>query len=113
MIDVIAVVLIVIGSVIGSLATIILKKGTNVYMLKQLWKTRYFWGGLVLYGLSVIVYLLALPREELSVLYPLVSMNYLFTTLFSVCLLGEKMNRWKWWGLAGIVVGVVLIGWRS
>ena len=108
-----AVVLVLVGSLIGSLATVILKKGTNLYSLRHLWKTGYLWMGLILYGFSVIFYLLALPREELSVLYPLVSMNYIFTTMFSVSLLGEKMNRWKWLGLAGIIVGVVMIGLGS
>ena len=113
MIDLIAVLLIVAGSLVGSFASITLKKGTNLYAVRELWKGKHLWIGLTLYGLSVVFYLLALPREELSVLYPLVSMNYLFTTLFSVHMLGEKMNKWKWYGLGGIIIGVVLSGFGS
>ncbi len=110
MIDFIAVLLVVVGSLIGSYGTLLIKKGTIQYSFLQLWRSAFLWKGFSLYAISVVLYILALPRENLTVLYPLVSINYVWVTLFSVKFLQEKMNRWKWIGLGGIIVGIVLIG---
>ncbi len=101
---------ILVGSVIGSLANLLVKMGTNKYSFWRLWRSSYLWGGLVLYGLSVLMYVFVLRIEELSVVYPLVSMSYIWTTIFSIRYLGEKMNKWKYIGLTGIILGIVLIG---
>lgn len=110
MIDWFSVALVLAGTVIGALGALILKKGTINRSFKKLFFTSYLWSGLFLYGLSTLLYLLALRREEISVLYPLVSTSYIWITLFSVRFLGEKMNKWKYLALVGIVIGVVLIG---
>ncbi|MEK6951295.1 MAG: EamA family transporter [Nanoarchaeota archaeon] len=102
--------IILVGSVIGSFANLLVKIGANKYSFWRLWRSSYLWGGLVLYGLSVLAYVLVLRFEELSVIYPLVSMSYIWTTIFSIKYLGEKMNKWKYIGLIGIILGIVLIG---
>ena len=55
-------------------------------------------------------YIFALKGADLSVLYPLVSTSYVWTVVFSQKLLGEKMNKYKWIGIAAILLGVSLIG---
>jgi drug/metabolite transporter (DMT)-like permease len=110
MINLFSVALVLTGTVIGALGALILKKGTINRSLKELFFTSNLWMGLFLYGLSTLLYLLALRREEISVLYPLVSTSYIWITIFSVHFLGEKMNRWKYLALVGIIAGVVLIG---
>ena len=113
MLKLIPVLLVLIGSLIGALGTLIIKRGTNKYRFFRLLKSKSLWIGLFLYGLSVIIYVLALSQEKLSVIYPIVSTTYIWTTLFSVKFLGEKMNKYKWLALIGIVVGVTLIGFGS
>lgn len=113
MVNFYSVLLVVIGTLIGALGALVLKKGTDKYSLKKLLLSAYLWGGLFLYGLSTILYVVALRNENLSVLYPLVSVSYIWTTLFGVKLLKEKMNFWKYLGLSGIILGVVLIGLGS
>jgi len=110
MVNFISVVLVLIGSFLGAVGTLFIKKGTSAFSFWNLWKTKYFWGGMFLYVFSTVFYVIALKSEELSVVYPLVATTYIFTTYLSVRYLGEKMNQWKWIGLIGIVVGVVLIG---
>lgn len=102
--------IILVGSLIGSLGNLMVKLGANKYSFWRLWRSGYLWGGLVFYGLSVLAYVFVLRIEELSVVYPLVSMSYIWTTIFSIKYLGEKMNKWKWIGLSGIILGIVLIG---
>jgi len=109
-VDFTSLMLVLIGSFLGAVGTLFIKKGTSACSFWKLWRTKYFWGGMFLYVFSTLFYVIALRSEELSVVYPLVSTTYIFTTYLSVKYLGEKMNKWKWIGLIGIIVGVVLIG---
>ncbi len=110
MVNPITIPIIFFGAVIGSLGNLVVKMGANKYSFFRLCRSSYLWGGLVLYALSVLLYVFVLRFEELSVVYPLVSMSYIWTTVFSIKYLGEKMNKWKWIGLLGIILGIVLIG---
>lgn len=113
MINLLAVVLVVIGTITGAIGALILKKGSEKSSLRYFWKDRYLFGGFFFYGMSTVLYIIALRLEHLSVLYPLVSTSYIWTTLFSVKFLHEKMNQWKWIALSGIILGVTFIGFGS
>ena len=67
-------------------------------------------GGVALYGVGTVLFIPALRGGDLSVLYPFVSLNYIWVSLLSVRFLGEKMNRLKWLGVALIILGVSFIG---
>ena len=66
--------------------------------------------GFAFYGLSTVVFVASLRGGELSVLYPLVSASYIWVTILSIRVLGERMNKFKWAGIALIVLGVSVIG---
>jgi len=110
MVNFLSVGLVLIATFIGAIATLLIKKST----INKTWKKTLFssllWTGLFLYGLSVLIYFSVLRNEELSIIYPLVSTTYIWTTLFSVKFLKEKMDPWKWTALVGIIIGIVLIG---
>ena len=110
MIDFISFFLVLISTLNVALGTLIIKKGTLKYSFKQLFFTSYFFFGLLFYAASSLLYIIALRREELSVLYPLVSTSYIWVTLLSVRYLKEKMTIWKWLALTGIIIGVTFIG---
>lgn len=110
MINLLAMLLVLTATIIGAFGALLLKKGTDKFSFRELLTSSLFITGLFLYGASTILYVIALRREELSVLYPLVSTSYIWTTLLSIKFLGEKMNTWKFIGLAGIIIGVILIG---
>jgi uncharacterized membrane protein len=69
--------------------------------------------GLFLYGISSIFFLIGLKYGDLSVLYPITSLSYIWISLLSIKLLHEKMNFFKWLGIAAILVGVSFIGLGS
>ena len=69
--------------------------------------------GLFLYAISAALLVFALKHGELSVLYPVIGMNYVWVSLFSMWLLGEIMNTLKWIGVGAIIIGVSLIGYGS
>jgi multidrug transporter EmrE-like cation transporter len=69
--------------------------------------------GLSCYGISTGLLVLALRYGELSVLYPIIALTYVWVSILSVVLLGETMNAFKIAGLSLIVVGVAVLGWRG
>ncbi|MBT6774711.1 hypothetical protein HOA91_05070 [Candidatus Woesearchaeota archaeon] len=110
MVNLLALAIIFVGSFIGATGTAVMKNGTNKYTFKKLLFSIDFWDGLFLYIIATVFYLIVLSMEQLSVVYPLVSLTYIWTTILSVKYLGEKMNKWKYFSLTGIIMGIVLIG---
>lgn len=102
--------LMIFGTMIGSVGALVIKKSSSGKKLFQMLNSKFLWLGFFLYGISTIFYVLALKKEQLSVIYPLASMSYLWVTLLSIKYLGEKMNKWKYLALLGIILGVVMIG---
>ncbi len=113
MINLFALGLVLFGCFLGGVGAVLVKKGAPEFSLGKIWrawKNKFLVGGLSLYVVSTVFYMVALRWEELSVLYPMVATTYIWTIFFSIKYLGEKMNKWKWIGLSGIVLGIVLIG---
>ena len=65
--------------------------------------------GFCFYVMSSIIFIIALKGHELTVLYPLSSLNYVWVSLLSMKYLNEKMNKYKWVGILFIIAGVSLV----
>ena len=109
----------ILGTLVGAWGPILFKKGAATFtidprvLLKNplvLLRNYYVIGGCFLYGLSAFIFIPALRGGELSVLYPTVSLAYVWVALLSMKFLGEKMNAIKWFGIALIILGVTFIG---
>jgi uncharacterized membrane protein len=66
--------------------------------------------GYVLYGINTLMLVLALREGELSMLYPIIALTYVWVTLLSYALLHETANLYKNVGIATIVLGVGVLG---
>ena len=66
--------------------------------------------GYALYGVNTILLILALREGELSMLYPIIALTYVWVTLLSYLLLHEPPNLYKNLGITTIVVGVAVLG---
>lgn len=66
-------------------------------------------GGLACYGLSVVVWILALSRVEVSIAYPMLSIGYVVNAILAWWLFGEALGPQRLAGIAVIIVGVVLV----
>ena len=66
--------------------------------------------GYSLYGVSAALLVLALRDGELSILYPVISLTYVWVTLLSFTILHETINVFKILGVSVIVLGVALLG---
>ncbi|MDN5864705.1 MAG: EamA family transporter [Gammaproteobacteria bacterium] len=119
-----AFILVLIGVLLNAAAQFLLKAGVNSVgvialnlntMLRsglQLAINPYVLGGLSCYVVSVVVWLLALSRVQVSIAYPMLSIGYIVTALAAYFFLGETMTPIRWAGVVVIIVGVVLITWK-
>ena len=67
-------------------------------------------GGLTLYGFGSILMIWALRNGELSVLYPLISLSYVWVAILSVVIFHDRMSGLRISGIATIIAGVSLLG---
>ena len=65
--------------------------------------------GLACYGVSVVVWILALSRVPVSVAYPLLSIGYIVNAIAAWYLFGESLGAQKLVGIAFIIAGVWLV----
>jgi multidrug transporter EmrE-like cation transporter len=115
--------LVLFGSFIGSFGAVFLKSGAA--QLRQGWQYLilareppfFNWrlaSGVGLFLLSSYFFVQGIrPPGELSVLYPMVSVGYIFTLLWSRIFFKEPLTRAKFMGLFLIVAGVVFVGLGS
>lgn len=65
--------------------------------------------GLFLYGISTILWILALKKVELSFAYPFVSLAYVFVLIASYFIFNEPINLYRIGGMIFILTGIVLV----
>lgn len=73
----------------------------------------YMIGGLILYILAAGLMVLALRYGELSVLYPIVSLSFVWVTVLASFFLGENINEFRILGISFILLGVSFLGRSS
>ncbi|HWQ52680.1 MAG TPA: EamA family transporter [Bryobacteraceae bacterium] len=103
--------LVLTASFIGSFGAVFLKSGSQ--RLRNGWRHILNWNlaaGVALFVLSSLFFVQGIRVGELSVLYPMVSLGYIWTLLWSRLIFGEPLSRGKFAGLALIVLGVFFVG---
>ncbi len=100
---------------IGSFASVFLKAGAsllhrNLMTLFLNWRIA---AGVLLFVASSFLFIAGIRNGELSILYPMVSLGYIFTLLWSRLFFGEPLTRSKFMGLALIVAGIVFLSLGS
>jgi drug/metabolite transporter (DMT)-like permease len=66
--------------------------------------------GFVLYIAGSALMLIAYRFGSLSVLHPLLSLNYVLTSILGFMVLNESMQPLKIWAIVLVTIGVILIG---
>ena len=100
-------------TIFGAAAQILLKTGANQLTDPGLFSmlTNFaLLGGLSLYGISTLLLVLALRDGELSLLYPVIALTYVWVTLLSLVVFHDRINPIKFTGIAVIVLGVAVLG---
>jgi drug/metabolite transporter (DMT)-like permease len=106
--------LIITFTLLAAAAQVLLKFGTNRLhqhlSLATVVTDLPLLGGLALYGIGAAMMVIALRHGELSVLYPLISLSYVWVAILSVVVFGEAMNPFKVAGIFVIMAGVAVMG---
>ncbi|MGE5488879.1 MAG: EamA family transporter [bacterium] len=100
------------ASFIGSFGAVFLKSGAVRLNrgLKYLVLNYRLALGVAFFLASSYFFVLGIRGGELSVLYPLVSLGYVWTLLWSRLFFKERVTRGKFVGLALILIGIVFVG---
>ena len=103
--------LVMFGSVIGSFGAVFLKAGAG--KLKDgFWRILniHLALGVTLFLLSSVFFISGIRHGELSVLYPMVALGYVWTMFWSRLFFQEAFTRQKLVGLVLILLGVFFVG---
>ena len=66
-------------------------------------------GGLVIFGVSAVAWLVTLSRVPLSVAYPFNALGYVVILIASTVILHERTNVWTWVGTVLVVSGLIVV----
>lgn len=107
--------LVLAASFIGSFGAVFLKGGAQrlEFRVKALLTNWHLAAGVAMYLLSSFFFLLGIRNGELTVLYPMVSLGYVWTLLWSKIFFGEAMSKNKIVGLILILLGVFCLGFGN
>jgi drug/metabolite transporter (DMT)-like permease len=102
-------------TILGAAAQILMKVGMAHFnpSLPALLTNFPLIAGYTLYGVNTLLLVLALREGELSMLYPIIALTYVWVTLLSYTLLHEPPNWLKNLGICAIVAGVAVMGRRA
>lgn len=113
--------LILFGVLLNAAAQLLLKAGTNSVghfafsrsnILPVGWQLAtepHIMGGLTCYVISVVVWIMALSRVEVSIAYPMLSIGYVVNAMAAWWLFGEAVSITRLTGIGIIIVGVYVV----
>lgn len=106
--------LVLICTIIGAAAQILMRHGADFIdsgaFLGGLLTNWWLLAGYACLGLNTMLLILALRNGQLSVLYPIIALTYVWVTILSPMFFADSINAFKLTGVAFIVAGVSLIG---
>lgn len=104
--------LVLIAAINSTLGNLMLKKsnaGESANLL-ELILNPWFFGGLIFYGLNLLLFTKALVKLPVSVAYPILAgVGFILLTLLSSIFFDEKFSLLQWVGLFFIIFGITLM----
>ncbi|MCC7175050.1 MAG: EamA family transporter [Bryobacterales bacterium] len=103
--------LVLVAAFVGSFGAVFLKSGAG-RLHRELASLLFNWRlalGIALYVLSSFFFVLGVRQGELTILYPMVSLGYVWTLLWSRLFFREAVTRNKFLGIAMVLAGIVLL----
>jgi drug/metabolite transporter (DMT)-like permease len=100
-------------TILGAAAQVLMKIGANhppyPSLLGYLTNLPLF-AGYCLYGLNAVLLIFALRDGELSILYPIIALTYVWVTILSALFFQERINIFKAAGVLIVILGVAVLG---
>ena len=106
----IAILIVITCTVLTSLGQLFLKKGTYNISFEDIIYNYWLFAGLIMYSLGAVLFILALKFGDLSLVYPIISLSFVWVALLSFFFLNESLSVSKLTGIPLILTGVCLIG---
>ncbi len=78
-------------------------------IIKSIFTNKRMLLGIAAYFASLVIYLYALSRAPLSVVYPIFASSFIFVTLFAAKFLKEPLNVKRVIGIALVFIGIAFI----
>ncbi|MGX2982091.1 hypothetical protein [Helicobacter sp. 23-1045] len=108
--------LILFSVLLNAIAQLLLKKGmssealelSGAFILKCALNP-FILGGLGIYAISIISWLIVLAKVQVSVAYPFLALGFVFSAVVAHFAFGEVLNASKIAGIGLICVGLVLL----
>jgi len=108
-------------TVIGAFSQILIKTGATqlarqvahpglIHAAEGMFTNPYLFAGYALYGVSAVLMVLALRDGELSMLYPVIALTYVWVSVLSFLIFRESLPPMKLLGISLIVIGVAVLG---
>jgi multidrug transporter EmrE-like cation transporter len=113
--------LVMCGVLLNAVAQLLLKAGTNAVgafefsganVLPIGWKLAtqpFIVAGIGCYVISVVVWILALSRVQVSIAYPMLSVGYVVNAIAAWYLFGESVTPARMLGIGVIILGVFIV----
>ena len=104
-------------TILGAAAQIMMKKGADpsihgmIPTIIRIFTDLNLFTGYALYGTSAVLLVLALRKGQLSMLYPVIALTFVWVAILSVVIFHESMSTMRMAGIATVVCGVGLLGW--
>ena len=86
------------------------RKTGKIDLLKKLFLNKAVILGFFSYGMSLLLWVLALSELDLSYAYPMVSLSYVIVAFSSIVFFKEEISKQRWLAIAVITLGVILVG---
>jgi drug/metabolite transporter (DMT)-like permease len=96
-------------TMMGSVASLLLKKASQRKKLAHLLKESYLYFGAFLYLSSALINIYLLRIFPYSIVLPLTAITYIWTLLVSFWFLNEKITFRKVFGVVCIIIGSITI----
>mgnify|MGYP001040874492 CR=1 FL=1 len=109
------------GVLLNALAQLLLKAGTNAvghfaFTTNNAWPVGlklatqpYILAGMLCYAVSLVVWIMALSRVEVSVAYPMLSVGYVINAIAAWYFFGEAVTLTRLIGIGIIILGVYIV----
>ena len=114
--------LVLLSEAITVIGQILFKKSTNnigtynlrsgrdrIRFLSEIFTRPYLWVGILAMVIGLIVWLLAIAQGDLSLVFPIGSLQYILILFLAHKFLGEKIDRMKLAGTLLVMAGIVLM----
>jgi len=100
---------------IGSIGQLEFKRGADnlQFDIKLLLTNYHLIIAVAVYALSTVLYVYALSKQNLSILYPIIATSYIWTLIFAKIFLKEPVGLTSWAGVFFILLGVTLIATQA